>query len=375
MPSKESQIISHCTIFKPQKNALSIWDNFPNHTILDFLHKLHRKEEPVNIFAPQEPYFFGTNRFTDEELNSENWNSTPVNIIFGHDPQSEDLDEYMLKNDRFEFLKPIRHYFPLYFLYYTFSESMGADERNPKYTQYHWTYYARATRRHRIPFLNEAAKLGILYKNIYSFQNNGKETLDIVRELEQVFNYKVDSFNLKTHRYEADLETGGTPYSDNNTDQAFYHSSIHIAGETAHEVTFFTEKTWNPILHGKPVIVHGAKNSNKHLEHYGFKLYDNVIDYSFDKIDNMFERTEMLAAELKRVGEKYTPQVLTKMTLEIADYNKHNALRIIKERRHIPEIFKEWLSIYDSNEHARRTWLDFWYKCRKKINTDSRKTQ
>lgn len=370
MSSNTKYLISHNTIFKPHDNALSIWDYFPNHTIVDYLHKLHRKEEPVNIFAPQEPYFFGTNRFTKEEINSGNWVDTPVNIIFGHDPQSENLNEFMVKNDSFEFLKPIRHYFPLYFLYYTFAHSNGADKLDPKYIQYHWTYYARAHRQHRFVFLNEAAKLGTLYKNIYSFQNNGKEkhVLDMVRHIEHIHKYKVDCFDLKTHKYKHDIDTGGTLHSDNNTDQAFYHSSIHIAGETAYEVTFFTEKTWNPILHGKPVIVHGAKNINKHLENYGFKLYNNVIDYSFDEIEDMPERTKMLAAELKRVGDKYTPQVLTKLTAEIADYNKNHALRIIKDRRHVPDIFNEWLSIYSNNSHANSTWLQFWNKTRKKVN-------
>lgn len=49
---------------------------------------------------------------------------------------------------------------------------------------------------------------------------------------------------------------------------------------------FLTDKTWKPILQKTPFIIHGPKDSHKHLEEYfGIKPYTDLFDYRFDTLD------------------------------------------------------------------------------------------
>ena len=61
-----------------------------------------------------------------------------------------------------------------------------------------------------------------------------------------------------------------------------------IVNETmvSDDVLFITDKTWKPILQKTPFIIHGSKNSHKHLEEYfGIKPYTDLFDYRFDTLD------------------------------------------------------------------------------------------
>jgi hypothetical protein len=61
-----------------------------------------------------------------------------------------------------------------------------------------------------------------------------------------------------------------------------------IVNETlpSDDALFITDKTWKPILQKTPFIIHGSKNSHKHLEEYfGIKPYTDLFDYRFDTLD------------------------------------------------------------------------------------------
>jgi len=61
-----------------------------------------------------------------------------------------------------------------------------------------------------------------------------------------------------------------------------------IVNETtvSDNAVFLTDKTWKPILQKTPFIIHGSKDSHKHLEEYfGIKPYTDLFDYKFDTLD------------------------------------------------------------------------------------------
>jgi len=63
----------------------------------------------------------------------------------------------------------------------------------------------------------------------------------------------------------------------------------------------FTEKTWKPLLHEKIAFGFSAQNYYRNLKWLGFKMHDNVIDYSFDSIEDNEERLEGFYEQFKKL--------------------------------------------------------------------------
>jgi len=53
---------------------------------------------------------------------------------------------------------------------------------------------------------------------------------------------------------------------------------------------FLSEKTWKPILNGQMFIIMGCAHSLKHLHEYGFKTFSDIIDESYDTLEDDNER-------------------------------------------------------------------------------------
>lgn len=110
---------------------------------------------------------------------------------------------------------------------------------------------------------------------------------------------------------------------------------IHLIGETNYEVLVYTEKTWRSILLAQPFISYGAKNQNKQLENYGFKLYDEIIDYSFDSLDSLEDRISAIAKCLYDIKNRDYIEMYNLIKPKL-DYNKKRALDIINSNEFIP---------------------------------------
>lgn len=65
---------------------------------------------------------------------------------------------------------------------------------------------------------------------------------------------------------------------------------------------FITEKVWKPILYKNPFIVLGSKGICKHLEKFfGIRLYQDMINYSFDYIDYPVRFNRIVNDNLRRI--------------------------------------------------------------------------
>jgi hypothetical protein len=79
-----------------------------------------------------------------------------------------------------------------------------------------------------------------------------------------------------------------------NTD-LYTRSYFQIILETHVDVdqsggTFLTEKTWKPIKFGQPFVVIGPVGSLSILREKGYRVFDGVLDNSYDTIENNTER-------------------------------------------------------------------------------------
>lgn len=97
--------------------------------------------------------------------------------------------------------------------------------------------------------------------------------------------------------------------------------------------TLLTEKTYSCLLHKQPFVIVGYKNANKLLTKDGYKLYDNIFDYSFDELDTIEERIDNLVMQIKKLDKNVFMQAQ-----EIASYNQKIFLRNVKNVK-LPEIF------------------------------------
>ena len=130
----------------------------------------------------------------------------------------------------------------------------------------------------------------------------------------------------------------------NFTDPLFYRKSfIDIVTETSYENHnfFMTEKTIRPICHEKPFVAIGPANFHtKYLkEHFGLELYDEIIDYSFDKEDCLQCRINDVVENIKNlVSQKNTLNKSYKKILPKLKYNRHVLETIYKDvNRIIPK--------------------------------------
>lgn len=88
------------------------------------------------------------------------------------------------------------------------------------------------------------------------------------------------------------------------TTKSHYTDTIfNIITETTFENNSLnlTEKSFKAIANCHPYLVIGDVNTNKHIKDLGFELYDDLIDYSFDSIDDNGVRLNTALKEVRRI--------------------------------------------------------------------------
>lgn len=98
-----------------------------------------------------------------------------------------------------------------------------------------------------------------------------------------------------------------------------------------------------PLFFNKPFLTLGKHNYMEYLESFGFVRYDEIFDYSFDKIEDVGERAEALALEIKRIDSQR--KNWNKMYNQIYDklmYNKKKAISIAIDYSKFPDM---WMKV------------------------------
>lgn len=129
----------------------------------------------------------------------------------------------------------------------------------------------------------------------------------------------------------------------------WYRSPVHIVTESSVTMNFLTEKTAQPILMQKLFLVVGCRNYHKHLKDLGFKLFDNIFDYSFDVYENMEQRINGIVENIYnlqlQMDKLHNLYIDAKPTLQ---YNFEIYIQLIKnspaivKSKNITEYFDLW---------------------------------
>lgn len=95
---------------------------------------------------------------------------------------------------------------------------------------------------------------------------------------------------------------------------------------------FLTEKTWKPILYKNPFVVLGSKGTCRHLKNFwGIKLYNDIINYSFDYVDYPHRFDRIINDNLRKIMampiEELNEWLNLNSTQEKLTYNQQQLLQ------------------------------------------------
>jgi hypothetical protein len=251
-----------------------------------------------------------------------------VFVILGSEGELKNFDDIFV-SDYIEYL-----YWPTFLLHYTFyiTENQFIIEKKEKLNKL-FSFYNMRPRYHRSMFID------FVYKNnLFKFGN---------------ITWNVLTKDHPTKKYDFKFWNETILHVKNNTylhyDLNFFNddSLFHIIGETDRNKNFITEKTYKTILIGKPFIVVGAKNSNLNLKKYGFKLYDELFDYSFDKEDNLEKRINGIIKNIINLKNKDYDNLLLTIKDKI-EFNKKQYFKILEKDDYIPKTFLKLYSKYEN---------------------------
>ncbi len=88
------------------------------------------------------------------------------------------------------------------------------------------------------------------------------------------------------------------------TTKSHYGETLfNIISETSfeNESLNLTEKSFKALANSHPFLIIGDRYSNQYIKDLGFEQYDDIIDYSFDSIENRDERLNAAFKEIKKI--------------------------------------------------------------------------
>lgn len=135
--------------------------------------------------------------------------------------------------------------------------------------------------------------------------------------------------------------------------KVYPHVFMQLVTESNELTWFLSEKTAMPLFFNKPFLVAGSVNFHKKLVGLGFKLYDELFDYSFDSEPDIHKRYDMLAKTMVPYINK-TPNELKKIydsVFEKCVYNKRMAMKLATDSSLTPKDIWEELIDYQAKNN------------------------
>lgn len=120
----------------------------------------------------------------------------------------------------------------------------------------------------------------------------------------------------------------------------FQTSLFSLISESNTECLFYTEKTFLPILNKRPFFIYGAPHANTYIKNYGFEIFDDIIDYSFDSIDDDTLRCEGYFEQVKKLTE-IPLDILYKKVYNKCEHNYYRMLDIVENKEYMPKLFEK----------------------------------
>jgi hypothetical protein len=120
-------------------------------------------------------------------------------------------------------------------------------------------------------------------------------------------------------------------------------SFMQLVPETSQTLFTMSEKTAMPLFFNKPFLVAGCMGFHKQLQELGFKLYDELFDYTFDSEPDIDIRYDLIALNINRYTDKTPGQLkeLYNSVFEKCVHNKKLALKLATQSSLIPTVWQD----------------------------------
>lgn len=186
-----------------------------------------------------------------------------------------------------------------YFLSYINRRQM-ADIADSAVRTYEFTALNRIHKWWRAAVMSDLQLSGILDKSLWSYnteitENDRPEDNPIKLQEQAGWSASVDSF-LSQGPYVCDTTDYAAHNDHRHVNTDLYHQSYcHLILETLFDVdqsggTFLTEKTFKCMKFGQPFVIIGPAGSLRVLRESGYRVFDHMIDNSYDQIIDNTER-------------------------------------------------------------------------------------
>lgn len=184
--------------------------------------------------------------------------------------------------------------------------------------------------RHRCLMMDCASKSGLIEKMAYTWQEE-IENYDFYKFRWWIPRKKSTNMHLENH---------------NCLDILHNNPAFHLVTESETCHISFSEKVFKPILTGIPFLVFGGVGFHTKLKEYGFELYDEIFDYSFDLVDNDEERAFLICNNFLKYKNKNYKEIVDTIYSKV-EKNRNHALSIFNDKKFIPNklihIFKNYV--------------------------------
>jgi len=208
-----------------------------------------------------------------------------------------------------------------------YNDNLGLEIFNPQYNEGYRKVYItlnKAPKVHRLTFMD------LLYKN--KLMDYG---YIVYRELL--------SYNLENWQQQVmllDQTDNNNLFNQEILPKEYKHSFMQLVTESDDTYFFISEKTVVPLLFAKPFLIISCKDYHKKLQSFGFKLYDELFDYSFDSVTDMSIRYDMLLTNIKNLINKDLSSLYTSIIYKLK-FNRNLAIQYALDDSKFPMIYKE----------------------------------
>lgn len=197
-------------------------------------------------------------------------------------------------------------------------------------------------KRHRCQMMDMLAKYNLIDRGAIAWRNADRATNSNSEPQLFTSGYRYRYWQPK--RMYLDIEDNNTSYVNQNVLPPHYKNSfMQLVAESEEDLFMISEKTAVPLLLNKPFLIVSCKDFHKNLVNLGFKLYDEVFDYSFDKIEDPLTRIEQLVKNVHQLSNK-TPEQLNQYTELLKPKLEYNRNLAIEYSKRTIDIMKPYLT-------------------------------
>lgn len=123
--------------------------------------------------------------------------------------------------------------------------------------------------------------------------------------------------------------------------EEYFHSFMQLIAESqASTQQMMSEKTFMPLFHRKPFLVLAATGHYALFTDYGFKLYDEIFDYSFDSEPDIEKRANMIIDNVEKIRNYSQDEFksLYQTLMPKLEYNYNLAVHLATDINQVPKI-------------------------------------